>query len=305
MPRSRALAGALAVLTTLSLSACGVSQTAPAPPTAAPTEQAAASPIQAVVASTDLAVGTNRFTFGVLNNNHPVETGTPHLTFFWLGGAHPVREGTALARFNQFAKGLKDTDANQAAIDIGGVFVAYPTFRSPGKWGVVVQLPVAGRERTLQAAFVVQRHSSAPAVGSPAPRSNNPTTATMPATKLDSGRPPDDMHKLSIAAAIAQHRPLVVLFATAAFCQSRLCGPEIEVVQGIEKRYRGRVNFVHIEVYKNANPAYGYAPAMSQWGLTTEPWVFVVDRRGKVAAKFEGPTPASEIQPVLNRALHA
>jgi hypothetical protein len=125
----------------------------------------------------------------------------------------------------------------------------------------------------------------------------------MPATKLDSGRPPDDMHKLSIAGAIAQHKPLVVLFATAAFCESRLCGPEIQSVEGVENKFQGRVNFVHIEVYKNAVFADGYAPTFLAWHLQTEPWVFVVDRRGVITAEFEGATAASEIIPALQQTL--
>jgi hypothetical protein len=113
------------------------------------------------------------------------------------------------------------------------------------------------------------------------------------------------MHRLSIAQAIAQHKPLVVLFATAAFCTSRLCGPEIEVVKGLEARYRSRVNFVHIEIYRDAEYSKGFAPTVLQWHLETEPWVFVINRKGIITAKFDGPTPASEIAPPINADLHA
>jgi hypothetical protein len=211
----------------------------------------------------------------------------------------------ATAFFNQFSRGLKDTDANSAAIAIGGVFVAHVRFSTAGTWGVEIRFPWHGRGRLLREGFTVAAHSQTPAVGTPAPRSNNPTVAQEPATRLDSGRPPDDMHALSIAAAIRQHKPLLVLFATAAFCTSRMCGPEIQTVQGIEKRFQGRVNFVHIEIYQNANPANGYAPAVKQWNLHTEPWIFVVDRRGIITAKFEGPTPASEIVPEITKTLRA
>lgn len=248
-------------------------------------------------------MGPNRFTFGVLNDNHPVESGAPRLTFFILRGNQAQRQASAVAHFNQFDKQLKERDADPA--DIGGVFVTDVMFHKPGKWGVEISMPIGGKHRVMETVFTVARHSRTPAIGSPAPRSDNPTTAQMPATKLDSGRPPDDMHKLSIAGAIAQHKPLVVLFATAAYCQSRLCGPEIKVVKGLENRYRGRVNFVHIEVYKDANPAHGVAKAMVQWHLQTDPWVFVVDRHGMIAGKFEGPSPASEIDPVIRRVLKA
>lgn len=284
------------------LSACGASSsTGPARPEIA----ASTGGLQASIASSDLAVGNNRFTFGLLNSNHPIESGRPRLTFYLLHGTQGRLMTRATAYFNQFSRGLKDTDANSAAIAIGGVFVARVRFGVAGTWGVEIRFPWRGKVRVLREGFTVAEHSQTPAVGSPAPRSRNPTVAQMPATKLDSGRPPDDMHKLSIAAAIAQHKPLVVLFATAAFCTSRMCGPEIETVEGIERQFRGRVNFVHIEIYQDANPANGFAPTVKQWHLHTEPWVFVVDRSGIVAAKFEGPTPASEIVPVIQKILRA
>jgi len=40
-----------------------------------------------------------------------------------------------------------------------------------------------------------------------------------------------------------------------------------------------------------------------EWGLQTEPWIFVVDRKGIVRAKFEGPTTAREIEAALQQIL--
>jgi hypothetical protein len=268
------------------------------------TDTASAAALTAQVASSDLAVGPNRFTFGLIDRDHPVESGRPSLTLYALKGNTGVPVETVKATFNHFAQYLKDTPANSAAAQIGGVWVAHVTFPHAGQWAGVVKLRYNGRDQSVQTSpFSVARHSLAPAVGSLAPRTNNPTTATVPATKLDSGRPPDDMHLLSIAQAIAQHKPLVVLFATAAYCQSRLCGPEIEVVQGLERQFRGPVNFVHIEIYKNANPQYGLAPAVQQWRLQTEPWVFVIDRSGRISARFQGPTTAGEIAPAIQQTL--
>lgn len=259
--------------------------------------------VYAQITSTDLALGVNRFTFGIIDHNHPLKGGTPQVSFYYLNGASAAFVERIPARFNNFARGLKDTDANSAAVELGGVYVAYPRFAHAGKWGAVIRLRYHGKSYDLTPGFAVTTHSLTPAVGSPAPRSRNPTVKQERATLLDSGRPPDDMHRLSIAQAIAQHKPLLVLFATAAFCTSRMCGPEIGAVERLESRYRSRVNFVHIEIYDKANPRYGYAPTVLQWHLRTEPWVFVIDRHGIIRAKFEGPTPASEIEPVLRRLL--
>lgn len=287
------------------MTACGSGSSASPTPTS-PSVSNADSNLSVEVASTDLAVGKTRFTFGLIRNNRPLSQGHPIVTYYLLHGSSgiPVMHGGA--NFNYFDRGLPNTPANSAAFQIQGVYVAYPQFAQAGTWAIVVRLKYGGHSLMGQSGpFTVARQSTSPAVGSPAPRSNNPTIAQEPATKLDSGRPPDDMHRLSIANAIGMRKPLLVLFATAAFCESRLCGPEIQVIQQIENRFRGRVNFVHIEIYKDANPSHGYAPAVKQWRLHTEPWTFIVDRRGIIRAKFEGPTPGSEIIPALNSVLRA
>jgi hypothetical protein len=211
----------------------------------------------------------------------------------------------ARAHFSNFTYGLPHTAANANALAVKGVYVTNVNFSRPGTWGVEIDSIVAGRPHTLHETFKVAKQSTAPGIGQPAPRSHNPTVRDKPARLLDSGRPPDDMHKLSIAAAIAQHKPLVVLFSTPAFCESRMCGPETEIVERVENQFRGHVNFIHIEVYKNANPADGYAPTFLQWHLQTEPWVFVVNRAGIITARFEGPSAASELDTAIRADLHA
>jgi hypothetical protein len=82
------------------------------------------------------------------------------------------------------------------------------------------------------------------------------------------------------------------------------------VLLGFEAAYHPRgVDFVHIETYRGGtpdNPDLTKAttnPYFDEWGLTTDPWVFVVDRQGNVAAKFDGPVEADEITPTLDRLL--
>ncbi len=40
-------------------------------------------------------------------------------------------------------------------------------------------------------------------------------------------------------------------------------------------------------------------PAVQEWGLTSEPWVFVVDALGNVAGRFEGVVDPEEIEAAL------
>jgi hypothetical protein len=125
---------------------------------------------------------------------------------------------------------------------------------------------------------------------------------------IDSSTPPrPELHQLTVAEAIANGRPSVVAFATPAFCQTRFCGPVVDaVVMPLYERYGDRVNFLHIEPYQLEEARKGrlvVIPEMQEWGLPSEPWIFVLDATGHVIAKFEGIMSKEEVEPALQRAL--
>src|SRR5437763_15387587 len=129
-----------------------------------------------------------------------------------------------------------------------------------------------------------------PPVGAKAPASPTPTLATAPVSALTTATPPDRaLLRYSIAGSLAAHKPFVVTFATPKFCTSRTCGPVVDVVDTVRKRFaRTDVRFIHVEVYRNNDPALGYNRWFKDWGLPTEPWTFLVGSDGRIKAKFEG-----------------
>jgi len=143
------------------------------------------------------------------------------------------------------------------------------------------------------------------AVGAKAPRSKTPTLANAPAAALTTARPPDrGLLRYSVAASLAAHRPFVVTFATPKYCTSRVCGPVVDVVDAVRRRLASTgVRFIHVEVYTGNDPAKGYNQWMRQWGLTTEPWVFLVGRDGRVKAEFEGSVSEGELIAAVRRLL--
>jgi hypothetical protein len=147
-----------------------------------------------------------------------------------------------------------------------------------------------------------------PGVGQPAPATHNPTAKDVADLEtIDSGRPPDDMHQLSIADAIQQHRLALVVFATPAFCTSNTCGPEVKVVQGLEPAYRDRLAFIHVEIYRDFKPDPSkrqLAQAVVDWRLQTEPWVFLIDSKGVIQSRFEGATASDELKTAIDQLLH-
>ena len=94
------------------------------------------------------------------------------------------------------------------------------------------------------------------------------------------------------------------MFATPKFCTSRTCGPVVDVVSHVRKQFAGSpVRFIHAEVYENNNPAKGYNRWMREWGLQSEPWVFLVGRDGKIKASFEGSLSPRELRAAVEAKL--
>jgi hypothetical protein len=188
-----------------------------------------------------------------------------------------------------------------------GVYVMHTTFPHAGTFAGDVSVTADGSTAHTTVPLPVLATDPTPAVGSAAPQSHNPTASDVSDISLiDSGRPPNDMHYISIAAAIAAHHPLVVYFGSPGFCTSATCAPELHVVQALEATFRPQgVDFVHIETYRNGNPGPNRetSATFDEWHLSSDPWVFVIGRDGIITAKFDGPATAAEMQPSIQRAL--
>ena len=255
--------------------------------------------IQAIVPATDLAVGPNRFSLGILhfpeNANEPqrLADAALRLKFYF-----PI-EPTPVARGNE-------VNATYRWVDVKGkgIYVASVEFDQSGMWGVEVTGEAGERKiGPARTRFPVKVKPDTPAIGSDAPRSRNLTARDVSNIKLiDSGVVPNDMHDLTIADAIATGKPLVAIFATPGFCATQTCAPMVDEMSALKKSLGDIVNFVHVEIYKDPQNRVPYE-TVTEWGLTSEPWVFLVDKRGKVAAKFEGPAPRAEVEEELRRLL--
>ena len=187
------------------------------------------------------------------------------------------------------------------------MYVIHQTFDRPGFYNATVKATKGDVSTTTTTALEVLAADPTVAIGSAAPQSHNPTKDQVTdISTIDTGVPPDDMHYISIADAIAAHHPVVVYFGSPGFCRSKTCGPEVEVVKTLEAKYRSRgIDFVHIETYKGGRPdntdlsKATTSPWFDEWKLQSDPWVFVVGGNGIVAAKFDGPATADEIEPSL------
>jgi len=91
------------------------------------------------------------------------------------------------------------------------------------------------------------------------------------------------------------------------FCTSAICGPVLEAAVRLQDKFGERVNFIHIEPWdlKTARTEGRLVPIpeFTEWGLTTEPWVFIVNAQGLVHARFEGLVTDEELEQAVTAVL--
>jgi hypothetical protein len=128
-----------------------------------------------------------------------------------------------------------------------------------------------------------------PRPGEKAPLIHTPTADDVngDVSQITTRIPPDTQNKVDYAEVLGK-KPIVLLFATPQFCQSRVCGPVVDVAEQLEERFGGRAAFIHMEIYKENNPAKGTRPQVRAFHLPSEPWAFVIDRHGVGSSAIEG-----------------
>jgi len=189
------------------------------------------------------------------------------------------------------------------------VYVANVEFDTVGWWGMEVDAEIDGeRHEGMRSEFWVEA-SSEPAIGAAVPRSEQLTLRDVAdVSEIDSSVPPNPaLHELTIAEALDTGKPVVVAFVTPAFCQTRFCGPVMdEVILPVQAEYAEVAEFIHVEPFDLQQAREGSlvpVPTVEEWGLLAEPFVFVLNPDGTVAAKFEGIMEAEEIASALDAVL--
>jgi len=250
--------------------------------------------------SADFGPGPVRYSFLFLDE-HGQSIDHPTLRV-WIARA---KNGVPLDESVPFVKTTARIEPTAPPGDAGQghmQYVLHARIHTPGKFWVLAR-PPAGSDVHGVGDFIVQPKAHSPALGSRAPDSQTPTLGSAPVRKLTTKVPPDrDLLRTSIAESLRRHAPFVVTFATPAFCTSKTCGPVVDVVDHVRKEFAGSgVRFMHVEIYKDNNPARGFNRFVTQWHLPTEPWTFVVGRDGRIKAKFEGALSVGELAAAVRR----
>ncbi len=259
-------------------------------------------PLIPVPIGSEYAVGQNRVLVNLLDASTNASVAQPELPvqlrFYFLAAdaANPAVSA--------------DATYMTTIAQLPGLYRATVNLDRAGEWGLeAIENP--GKPESLIGRFIfdVREPGSTASIGD-AVKPEDTATATdaagIAAISTDTN-PDPDFYTTSISGALAAHEPFVVVFATPLFCKSATCGPTLDVVKSVAADFKGRLTFIHVEPYElkmtdghlqpvlddSNNPI--PVQSVNDWGLPTEPYIFVVDGAGKLSAKFEGIAAADEL----------
>jgi hypothetical protein len=252
-----------------------------------------------------LLPGKNRFGFGLFDRSRKQITDAPGAIYIARNensrayGPYVARWESLEVKGHYLSKTVA-TDPNAAKT----LYVADVPFRKPGKYVVLGLFRLDNRLVGAGTTVKVVKSSDVPAVGQMAPKITTPTAASVGGdmSKIDTRDPHDDMHDVNFADAYGK-RPIVLVFATPALCQSRVCGPVVDIAEQMRHALpKDDAAWIHMEIYNNNQLNDGYRPQLQAFHLSTEPWLFTIDRKGKIASRIEGAFSASELEKAVNEA---
>jgi hypothetical protein len=245
--------------------------------------------VQAGLATSEFTPGANRVAFGVIGNDNRLIYGKSAV-YVAPTPSDPAR-GPFLAPADPLVVD-PPFRSQGAALESDAIAAIYDTrvrFDRPGRYAVLVVTNTPSGPVGGAAEIEVKRASPIPAVGERPPRVETDTLASAggDVDAIETRKPPDDMHEESFAEVLGE-KPVVLLMATPALCQTRVCGPVTDIAAQLQSEYGDRATFIHQEVYEDNEVQKGLREPLRRFALRTEPWLFTVSRDGRVAARLEG-----------------
>jgi hypothetical protein len=244
--------------------------------------------------------GRNRFAFALYDTARKHITGAQVALYTarrdgkGAHGPYPARL-ESLAVKPQFASRTSSRDPDAAKT----VYVADLPFRDRGQRAVWALVRLDGRMlRTNSHSIDIGSRDAVPRVGEQAIRVNTLTAADVgnDLRRITTRVPPARELLQDDFADVLGRRPVVITFATPQLCQSRVCGPVVDIVEQVRSTAPKDVAFIQQEIYKDNEVSKGVRPQVARWHLPTEPWTFVIDRGGRISARLEGAFSVGELQ---------
>ena len=250
-------------------------------------------------------IGENRYPFGVFTLGNELVSDADVALYFAKDAKGPVTGPLPAQVTSLEAKPAYRASGAGAPGEATTVYVVPKVdFNRNGPWLAIAMLKGKnGLEVSrVTATPVVGDFPRIPQVGQKAPVIHTPTAADVGGdlSKITTRIPPDTQNKVDYADALGKE-PIMLLFATPQFCQSRVCGPVVDVAEQVKQEHEGDAAFIHMEVYEDNEPPQ-IRPQLKTFHLQTEPWLFAIDRKGTVVDVVEGAFGLEEMTRALEKA---
>jgi hypothetical protein len=255
-----------------------------------PTPTPALPLVEAIPATIDLGVGENRVSFLLISYAELITASEARVTPFFVSSKTEDLGETIVAPFYLWPFGTR------------GSYVANINFDQPGNWLLFIEFEdEQGRTRRTSLSLEIAISTVTPALGSKPFIESTKTVRDTDPEGLTSWSTPDlELYQFSLEEVPRSGRPSVVAISSPAYCTSPTCGPQAEAVSELKDKFKNDGVFIHVEVYDNPEEIQGdltrgiYSELVDTWGLSSlegylnESWVFILDRGGSVAFKYEG-----------------
>jgi hypothetical protein len=185
------------------------------------------------------------------------------------------------------------------------VYASEINFPSDGEWRIAALVKEGDELKgTLLPSAVVGEFKAIPRPGQPAPKIHTPTAADVGGdlAKITTRIPPDTQNRVDYADVLGKE-PILLLFATPQFCQSRVCGPVVDVAEQVKEETGDKAAFIHMEIYKDNDPSKGVRSQVRAFHLPSEPWLFAINRDGVVSSVVEGAFGLEKMQEVVDKVI--
>jgi hypothetical protein len=232
---------------------------------------------QAALASSIFTAGAhNRFVFGVIGQDGKAIYG-PSAIYIAPTPNEPAQGPfVAPADILLTAPRYRSEQAARETDPFAAVYAADVKFDKAGPWAVLVMTRNGGRlvGAPTQIQVKTKAQDKIPDVGEAAPKVSTDTLDSLKGDKelLDTRKPPSDMH--TDFASVVGKKPVALLFST----------PQLQM----RAKYGDKMEFIHQEVWNDNDLKAGVRPPLAAFNLESEPWLFVVDKTGKITARLEG-----------------
>ena len=177
--------------------------------------------------------------------------------------------------------------------------LAHHRFAGPGTPMLRATFKGATGEAALQ--VVDAGALKVPSPGQPMLVTPSPTAAdTLGVDPICTADPICPLHEVSLDTALAEKRPLAVLFSTPARCESRFCGPVLDTLISQRAAFIDQVRFLHVEIFKTRT-GNDLAPTVAAYGVDKEPVLFLAGADGIVRERLDNAYDRVEAKAALER----